>query len=359
VLTASHMDLELLPHLSPLFAFEQQGEACSGGVSPIPRTVASHNETQSRRQLCYHTLVVSLRPQGRLGMAFDVVSWALGWGLGKIFEKAIKLLTPSELSTRLTKSIQSWADSLPEESFVDPAAIFVANEPEVGPARRLLFQRLTDSRIPSREEWHKALVERWAAVRERGGDLHAFFHLPETKASDHLSTLAERLETVCLGDEQMFRTATAGLAIRIADWQQTSPVMFVSEIREPERYDAAYSISFYFHNASSEPLMVHGLSAEIIGLSSNLTSRTSTPGAPIVEYQFEVLLKPELGSVPLRAIGPRRFNLKQDETEYFNVRVTAVPGTDYRLRLTANVRELRSNSTSQASTPDFWLRFEA
>ena len=288
---------------------------------------------------------------------FDPLSWGLGWGLGKLGEAIIKALTPSELPRRLTKSVEDWASHLPENAQVEPSAIFARDDTQ-GPARLLLSQRLKDSTPPSDQEWLAALLERWEAIKAQGGDLQPLFQLTKAEASSLLASLATRLATVCLGDERIFRTTTAGVAARSQAWLQGSAVMFVTEIEEPKRYTPSYEIRFYIHNPGAESIMVYHLGADIVDVEDNTVTRTATPGAPIQEYQFRLRLHPKTGHQEMMPLGPRRFELKSRESEFFVVHVSADPGYDYLVRLTAQKRDLLSSEASQISTPELWLKFE-
>ena len=288
-------------------------------------------------------------------MAFDLLAWALGWALGKAGEGAIKALTPNELSARLSTSIESWAEGLPSERSVNPNAIFARFEPEPGPARRLLFQRLTDSVAPSNDEWLAALLERWHAVRSLGDGLQPFFTLNETEATEALSALSQRLADVCLGDERMYRNATTGLGDRIRRWGNRSAVLAINEITEPERWETNYSLGFHLHNPKIETILVSRLEIVVEAVQEIQGASPLTPGAAIVEHEFEVLLPIEPGRALLTTSGPRRFQLEPGKTEFFRLYTAAREGYEYRVRIVALTRAIPSDEISEVTTEDFYL----
>jgi hypothetical protein len=298
-----------------------------------------------------------------------MMAWALGWALGKTANGIVKALTPSELSSRLQATIGDWARSLPEDCAVDPEAIFRRNDPQSGKALRLLSSRLTDGRIPAPDEWHDALLERWKSLAGPGDDLQLFFRLPEGDASRHLYDLAERLTTVCSGDEQMYRTAVAGLSERIKGWQDFEGlaarkrvlgdhvVLLVNELIEPPNYSEAYEIGFHVHNPSSAEMIIGQLAVEVLEVKSVDRHRIKTPGAPVVEHRFDVFLSPRKDKFHMNPKNVR-FTLKKDESELFRAFVEAESGFEYLVRFIATETRLRDNRAEVVSTPSLWLTFE-
>jgi hypothetical protein len=293
-------------------------------------------------------------------MPFDIIAWSLGWTLGKIGDSIIRSLTPSELRSRLSNSIESWTNALPAERYVDARAIFASSDVDPGPARRLLFERLIDSNLPTEQEWHLALVERWRTI-VRGtsaADLQPFFRLTESEASSELLKLATRLTAVCRGDERMYRNATVGLNHRIHEWQIGTPVMLINEIDEPERWNSSYYVHFHLHNGSDSSLLVAKLQAVVDEVAKINRFAAKTPGAATIEHSFTASLVPTVGPTKLVPLGPSRFTLRPGETEFFNVEIHADGGWDYLVRLSAVATKLHDGTKFDVSTARFWMSFE-
>jgi hypothetical protein len=290
----------------------------------------------------------------------EVVGWLGSWAVGKLGDTIISALTPSALKRRLSKTIEDWSQALPPERHIEPSAIFATGDLEPGPARRVLFEHLTDSELPTEHEWYLALFERWRAIAEKASpdETQPFFLLPEAEASRELHKLANRLDAVCRGDETMYRNATAGLGRRVRDWQNIDAVMIVNEIIPPQRYSAFYEIGFHLFNGGDSAILISGLRAIVEEMRKVDTFAVNTPGAPLTEYPFKVTLEPVLGSVRLLAQGPRRFTLKPNETEFLRVEITAVAGWEYLIRLGADKMLLHDGSTKAVQTADFWVNFE-
>ena len=119
-------------------------------------------------------------------MAFDLATWAIGFGFTQAARKLIDILFPSNLRTKLNIALEEWADSLPEEIFTHPAAIF--DESAAGPHReRLQTVLLLDNHVPSSDLWLHALLETWETKKQQlGDDANSFFTQDRDGAEKHL-----------------------------------------------------------------------------------------------------------------------------------------------------------------------------
>ena len=303
-------------------------------------------------------------------MAFDPVSWVFSYGLGKVGDRIIKYLTPSELSVRLEATVRDWASGLGAERWADPVAIFSENEPEPGPARRLLAQRLTDSKLPAAQEWHDALLERWETVSAVAGERQPFFALTDEEAAHDLRQLAERLATVCRSDEKMYRASMIGLAERMEAWHvalrdregEPDARLLVRTIDAPERYDASYKIAFHVFYGGSGVVLIERLRINVISVLPVHRYAVKTPGAPAKEYRFAARLEPRAGNYEMSSRGPRRFQLSsgnEGRSELFRLEVEAQQGWAYLAQIVATQVDLQHNKSTDIATPEFWLTFEA
>jgi hypothetical protein len=155
----------------------------------------------------------------------------------------------------------------------------------------------------------------------------------------------------------MYRSATLDLRARLDRLGSTDANLGIHEIIEPPRWSSHYDIGFYCHNGGADPILMSGLMIKVLEVRDFPTASPVTPGAPSIEYSFEATLTPEIGRVSMMPLGPRSFNLKSDETEFFRLDLAAYAGHEYRLRLGAKVTNLARQDQSDVLTPDFWLAF--
>lgn len=285
-----------------------------------------------------------------------------GWVAPKVADSIVRRLCPPELFSRLMRTARSWAAALPNTCELDPRALLTSDDRHVGPAQRRLSKCFIDSRLPTNEDWHRALCERWRALAAQKVELQPFFNLPADQACDHLRDLADRLATVCSSDEKMYRSATAGLPRRILDWRDvaneiatpssTAPVMRINEIEDYY----LYSIHFHLHNPTCRILLVQNLEIEVRNFFS-IPALPEGPAAPVVEYSFRGFVRPTRGRVPLEPLGPRRFHLKPGETEFFHLLLSGESPWSYVLRLVARTMELSDGKKGLLYTPDFCVSF--
>jgi hypothetical protein len=135
-------------------------------------------------------------------MPFDPLTWFLGFVFTQTSNKALGALKSNKLSARIERATKEWASELPEGCGVVPEALqHTLSTQSSGDeqAREQLARLLESYTIPSVEEWHAALLERWNEVRAQipRSELQPLFKLEPEEASSHLNVLAERLKKVC------------------------------------------------------------------------------------------------------------------------------------------------------------------
>lgn len=145
-------------------------------------------------------------------MAFDPLSWAIGFTLQNSMQWLAKKCFSEDLSSRLTEEVTLWAKSLPKEINLAPEALFSNIETMESlserPALSILCATLKASKIPSAEEWQKALFERCKQVQSsnKPEDTQSFFLQSDLQIWDKLDSLACRLSDVCKKDRELFQS---------------------------------------------------------------------------------------------------------------------------------------------------------
>lgn len=140
-------------------------------------------------------------------MAVDPISWAVNYGLTTLargtFDAAFK-----SLSAKLENTVSSWSNELPTDVHFNAEALFDDLRSSYDltdfPARAALRREFEASRIPTKDIWLQALLERWQLV-SRKDDVQPFFKQPIDVAEPQLRMLSERLETVCAQSAELFQ----------------------------------------------------------------------------------------------------------------------------------------------------------
>lgn len=132
-------------------------------------------------------------------------------GLQKLFE--------TDFGDSIEETAQEWADELPDDIAESREtllrALFQEGQPREAfqsdmsrtEAREELSGKIRYQEIPEVSTWHVALVERWEEVNVRVDEeeAHPFFLLQEDDASHHLRNLAERLNSTCAEEQDLFQ----------------------------------------------------------------------------------------------------------------------------------------------------------
>ncbi len=150
-------------------------------------------------------------------MAFDPISWGLGFGSTKLANSLIEKTYTNNLPRRLMATTSEWAEKLPGELHTAPEAIFDTDEyPEFQGEARTKLQAILymHTSIPSEEVWYKALLESWYEKKRRLGDsANGFFTQNKNSAQPHIRKLAKALHLECRKDPSLFQiTALSNLA---------------------------------------------------------------------------------------------------------------------------------------------------
>jgi len=171
-------------------------------------------------------------------MAFDPISWMLGYGATQLVDRVRKAVEVKELRRLLVKSAESWQLTLPEALATQTQALlgFVFAAPLSGEithadtARRRMTRTLLQERtIPPADLWLDALLEQWSDKRtELGPDAHPFFELSEEVAREYLQGLANALARACRDDATLLLGTVLAKIERIQE--QTGSYRGVDEI---------------------------------------------------------------------------------------------------------------------------------
>jgi hypothetical protein len=147
-------------------------------------------------------------------MAFDPVSWAVGFVLTNSAKELGKQLFSNDLSAKLQKAVKQWAKSLPSDVAVHPDALFPRikdNSEKIGPALAQLRSVLRDERIPTPHEWTCAFLEHRhdVAANIPRDELQPFFSADEALVEPHVRALSAAITKVCQKDEALHRVESS------------------------------------------------------------------------------------------------------------------------------------------------------
>ncbi|MEI6882777.1 MAG: Fic family protein [Bacteroidota bacterium] len=137
-------------------------------------------------------------------MAFDPITWALGFGATQGAKSLIDRLYNEDLRSKLTKAAEKWSDSLPDDIRISPAVLLDLDDN--GQFREELQLCLfLHNKVPDELLWYQALAEVWNMKKDRlGNEAHAFILQDKDLADTYLKDLASRLTLVCMKDRELF-----------------------------------------------------------------------------------------------------------------------------------------------------------
>jgi hypothetical protein len=142
-------------------------------------------------------------------MAFDPLSWAIGYALKKGLDR---FLTHKSLSAKLQKAFSQWAKHLPPDAHIYPDSDFAVIDSDIDPAKQpslcALRKIILDNHIPTESQWLNALLEQWRLVPGTVEEPQKFFKLPEDAARQHLTRLAKALADECKQYDTLFKVST-------------------------------------------------------------------------------------------------------------------------------------------------------
>ncbi len=158
-------------------------------------------------------------------MAFDPLSWAIGYALKKGLDQ---FLTHKSLSAKLQNQLDQWAKNLPSDSYVNPDALFPDivsdNDCDKRPALLSLRQTLRNYNIPTESQWQNVLIEQCQWVRDNNEDTQPFFKLQINEANKHLSKLSTALTNECKHDKNLFHSTVLEMLTALLEQHQSKPV---------------------------------------------------------------------------------------------------------------------------------------
>jgi|GEM_PF-1850872 hypothetical protein len=130
-------------------------------------------------------------------MAFDLITWAIGFSLSKIASNAIDRSNNQSFSNELNKIVEDWANYLPTDIYVNPNSIFpvqnifVENE---NYSLSVLKEKIISKILPTQSDWFTAILEQWRMIKLKlGDDSQSFYNLSESEASIHIDNLSQQL----------------------------------------------------------------------------------------------------------------------------------------------------------------------
>ncbi|HCG7764270.1 TPA: hypothetical protein NJ458_002980 [Vibrio parahaemolyticus] len=143
-------------------------------------------------------------------------SWLFGYVASHIADQIRSVFGGNKLLRELRKTIDVWANDLPDNASLAasealfPQAISLVDTDST-PALNKLRNKLHKTTIPESQDWHDALIEQWARVRENIDSPQAFFTISENEASNLISELSERLVTTCSVQQEYFNNTVVTL----------------------------------------------------------------------------------------------------------------------------------------------------
>ena len=143
-------------------------------------------------------------------MAFDPITWFLGFAFSRTATKGIERFTSKTLERELDNAMNKWSKKLPKEIRFTYMSLFDnkrLQDEQAPPSVTELAKLISEGKIPRKEDWQKALLYLWRFNKETLGDeANTFFLLEEEKALTHITDLAEDLERVCIDNEKLFQS---------------------------------------------------------------------------------------------------------------------------------------------------------
>ncbi|TLS77483.1 Fic family protein [Photobacterium damselae] len=161
-------------------------------------------------------------------MAFDPLTWGLGFGMTKMANTLIERTYPNDLPVRLRGAAKKWADELPIGVQTPIESIFnIQEDVEFSGSARSRLQAILymHTSIPSEDVWFDALIETWYEKKQKLGDEgNAFFTQDKNSSQKYIRKLAKSLYRECQKDSALFQvtalTHLANLADKSKDLKQ-------------------------------------------------------------------------------------------------------------------------------------------
>jgi hypothetical protein len=294
---------------------------------------------------------------------FDPLAWAIGFVLNTTLKKcADALLKRKDLSTKLWKTIEQWAKSLPPELRFVPNALFPeltdgagGHGDEPAPAATVLGTTLAKGIVPSQQIWFDALLERQKTVRTRLGDeAAAFFRLPESRTASHLEDLATKLERACMEDSTLFQvTVLSRLEGGSVGGSGTAEKLRLHVLQanvEALKYDPSKAVvRFTLSNLTPDLVKVTALQLRILAKNARRSFRLPDVGAPLSEFALLADLR-QSESHDLLANTAAQFVLEPQDSDAFSLSVLGAEGWEYQIAIECKAEVLSSARTYAAST---------
>jgi hypothetical protein len=135
-------------------------------------------------------------------MPFDPITWAVGYAASKGASVLLEKVFDDGAYGEIQRAVWKWSAELPEDIRTPAEALFdidSAEDEETSKSRIKLKQAILElHKVPTEDEWFRALTESWEFKRKLlGADGNSFFHLERAVAQSHLQKLAEAIFAAC------------------------------------------------------------------------------------------------------------------------------------------------------------------
>ena len=178
-------------------------------------------------------------------MAFDPLSWAIGFTLTRAAGRLLKKSEAKAFADSLRKAVLKWSRGLPQElSDLHPDAVvkrlFEADCEQLGPKRQHLQECFEGEIIPEEDVWFEAISERREEVySEVGDDAQRFFKVDPAVAESHIRTLAEALHRECVKNDEFFKVTLFAMIKELVERDRQREAPLPRQPRPGERISPA------------------------------------------------------------------------------------------------------------------------
>lgn len=175
-------------------------------------------------------------------MAFDILTWIIGYGFTKTTNSLVGKLFSKDLPNKLNKVVDNWAANLAPEFQVYPDAIFFYSKSRKTerPAMNALRNKLNSYSIPDENEWLNLLIEQWNYIKKTVENPQPLFTNEFKSIKPLLEDLAKKITIEIISDSKYFQNETLKRIKSIEkkiDWKNDAPTDIVSDpLIEPNEY---------------------------------------------------------------------------------------------------------------------------
>ena len=140
-------------------------------------------------------------------MAFDPLSWAIGYSLSKGTTWLLGDVYSKKLPSKLSRVTEKWAKKIPKELYYYPSDFFDYSFREVEDRKslKILRDKLNSIEIPKEKEWYEALKEHWNFIKHNIKNPQPFFTAKFIEIEDYLIDLSSLITNEIITDNDYFR----------------------------------------------------------------------------------------------------------------------------------------------------------